>query len=247
MPERKRPEIKNFIYRFFSVLFTAGILFSQEFVVSAEKSDIEKRLEEQRASEIQTNQIPNWPFGPVVSADSAILMEANTGAILYAKDIHKREYPASTTKIMTSLLATELASLDDVITFSHDAVFDNPPGSSGIAMDVGQQLTLEQCLNAILIRSANEVCFAVAEHITGTTDWKVFAEVMNDRAKELGALNTHFVNPNGLPDENHYTTAYDLAMIGRAFFENEMLCKISLSRRMEIPASDTIPDRKSVV
>lgn len=244
MSERKRPEIKNFIYRFFSVLFTAGILFSQEFVVSAEKSDIEKRLEEQRASEIQTNQIPNWPFGPVVSADSAILMEANTGAILYAKDIHKREYPASTTKIMTSLLATELASLDDVITFSHDAVFDNPPGSSGIAMDVGQQLTLEQCLNAILIRSANEVCFAVAEHITGTTDWKVFAEVMNDRAKELGALNTHFVNPNGLPDENHYTTAYDLAMIGRAFFENEMLCKISLSRRMEIPASDTIPETK---
>ena len=107
MSERKKPEIKNFIYRFFSVLFTAGILFSQEFVVSAEKSDIEKRLEEQRASEIQTNQIPNWPFGPVVSADSAILMEANTGAILYAKDIHKREYPASTTKIMTALVALE--------------------------------------------------------------------------------------------------------------------------------------------
>lgn len=111
-------------------------------------------------------------------------------------------------------------------------------------MDVGQTLTMEQCLNAILIRSANEVCFAVAEHITGTTDWSVFAGIMNERAEELGCLNTNFVNPNGLPDENHYTTAYDLAMIGRAFFANEMLCRISLTRRLEIPASDTIPVAK---
>ena len=111
-------------------------------------------------------------------------------------------------------------------------------------MDVGQTLTMEQCLNAILIRSANEVSFAVAEHITDTTDWSVFADIMNRRAEELGCLNSHFTNPNGLPDEEHYTTAYDLAMIGRAFFANEMLCKISLTRRLEIPASDTVPVAK---
>lgn len=207
-------------------------------------AEIEARLEAQRAMPIQSNEVENWPVGPVVGAESAILIEAQTGTILYAKNIHQQEYPASTTKIITTLLAAELCELDEVVSFSRKAVFDNPPGSSGIAMDVGQALTMEQCLNAILIRSANEVAFAVAEHITGTTDWTVFADMMNKRAAELGALNTHFVNPNGLPDENHYTTAYDLAMIGRAFFDNEMLCKISLTRRLEIPASDRLPHAK---
>lgn len=220
-----------------------GMFLCQALPVSA-VTETEARLEAQRAMPIQSNEVENWPVGPVVGAESAILMEAETGAILYAKNIHQQEYPASTTKIITTLLATELCELDEIVSFSHDAVFDNPPGSSGIAMDVGQALTMEQCLNAILIRSANEVAFAVAEHITGTTDWTVFADMMNKRAAELGALNTHFVNPNGLPDEDHYTTAYDLAMMGRAFFDNEMLCKISLTRRLEIPASDRLPHTK---
>ena len=222
----------------------AGSMFLCQLLPVSAATDIELRLEAQRAMPIQSNEIENWPVGPVVGAESAILIEAETGAILYAKNIHQQEYPASTTKLMTTLLATELCGLDETVSFSHDAVFDNPPGSSGIAMDVGQALTMEQCLNAILIRSANEVAFAVAEHITGTTDWTVFADVMNKRAAELGALNTHFTNPNGLPDENHYTTAYDLAMMGRAFFANEMLCQITLTRRMEIPASDRLPQTK---
>lgn len=225
-------------------LCAAGIFLSQGIGARADELTNEERLELQRDMPIDSNQIPNWPTGPVVSAEAAILMDADTGTILYSKNIHQKEYPASTTKILTTLIATEMCSMDEVVTFSHDAVFDNPPGSSGIAMDVGQTLTMEQCLNAILIRSANEVCFAVAEHITGTTDWSVFADIMNERARELGCLNTNFVNPNGLPDENHYTTAYDLAMIGRAFFANEMLCRITLTRRLEIPASDTIPEAK---
>lgn len=227
-----------------AVFCAGGIFLSQGIGARAEELTNEERLELQRDMPVDSNLIPNWPAGPVVSAEAAILMDADTGTILYSKNIHQKEYPASTTKILTTLIATEMCSMDDVVTFSHDAVFDNPPGSSGIAMDVGQTLTMEQCLNAILIRSANEVCFAVAEHITGTTDWSVFAGIMNERAKELGCLNTNFVNPNGLPDENHYTTAYDLAMIGRAFFANEMLCRISLTRRLEIPASDTIPVAK---
>ncbi|MCM1025902.1 MAG: D-alanyl-D-alanine carboxypeptidase [Roseburia sp.] len=227
-----------------ALLCSVCLFFCDSLFLSAEELSNEERLELQREMPVQTNEIVNWPVGPIVSADAAILMEADTGTILYAKNIHKKEYPASTTKLLTTLMATELCSLDEVVTFSHDAVFDNPPGSSGIAMDVGQTLTMEQCLNAILIRSANEVSFAVAEHITGTTDWSVFADLMNERAEELGCLNSHFVNPNGLPDENHYTTAYDLAMIGRAFFANEMLCRISLTRRLEIPASDTIPVTK---
>lgn len=204
----------------------------------------EARLEKNLSMPVQSNQIESWPAGPAVGAEAAILIEAETGTVLYSKNIHWKEYPASTTKILTTLIAAERCEMDEIVEFSHDAVFDNPPGSSGIAMDVGQALTMEQCLQAILIRSANEVAFAVAEHISGTTDWSVFADMMNRRAEELGAINTHFTNPNGLPDENHYTTAYDLAMMGRAFFDNEMLCRITLTRRLEIPASDRLPHQK---
>ena len=225
--------------------FCALFLFlSQEYTVLADNMSAEERLEAQRAMPIASNQVPNWPAGPVVGAESAILIEAETGTILYEKNIHQKEYPASTTKILTALIASERCGMDEIVTFSHDAVFDTPRDSSHIAMDVGQELTMEQCLNAILIRSANEVCYATAEHITGTTDWSVFADIMNERADELGCLNSHFANPNGLPDENHYTTAYDLAMIGRAFFANEMLCKITLTRRMEFPATDKLPQGK---
>ncbi len=182
---------------------------------------------------IESNEIANWPTGPVVSAESAILMELETGTILYEKNIHAQEYPASTTKILTTLIAAEECSLDETVTFSHDAVFGIPTGSNHIAMNVGDTLTMEQCLQAILIRSANEVSYAVAEHIGGT--WDGFAEMMNQRAKELGCVDSNFVNPNGLPDENHYTSAYDLAMIGRAFFSNEMLCQITLTPTLYIP------------
>lgn len=204
-------------------------------------ADREDRLAQQRAMEVQSNEIPNWPVGPAVNAEAAILMDADTGTVLYSKNIHWKEYPASTTKILTALIVSERCRLDEIVKFSHDAVFDTPRDSSNIAMDVGQELTLEQSLQAVLICSANEVCYALAEHITHTTDWLVFAEIMNERAEELGCLNSHFVNPNGLPDENHYTTAYDLAMIGRAFFDNEMLCRITTTRRMEFPATDKLP------
>lgn len=237
---------KPFINRCLSmiIIFTGAASFFFHSALEVFASQAELTLETNRAMPIQSNEVANWPTGPVVGAESAILMELETGAVLYAKNIHMQEYPASTTKLLTTLIASERCSMDEIVTFSHDAVFDTPRDSSHIAMDVGQELTMEQCLNAILIRSANEVSFAVAEHITDTTDWSVFAGIMNERAAELGCLNSHFVNPNGLPDEDHYTTAYDLAMIGRAFFSNEMLCKITLTRRMEFPVTDKLPQGK---
>lgn len=185
----------------------------------------EQNIAANQAIPIESNEVANWPTGPIVSAESAILMELETGAILYEKNIHAREYPASTTKILTSLIASEECSLDETVSFSHEAVFSIPVGSNHVAMNEGDTLTMEKCLQAILIRSANEVSYAVAEHIGGS--WDNFAEMMNNRAAELGCVDSHFVNPNGLPNENHYTSAYDLAMIGRAFFSNEMLCQIT--------------------
>lgn len=201
----------------------------------------EDNMAAHQAVPVESNQIAGWPQGPTVSARSAILMELETGTILYSKNIHNKEYPASTTKILTALIASEECEMNEMVTFSHDAIYDTPYDSNHIALDVGESITMEQCLNAILIRSANEVSFGVAEHISGTS-WEDFAPIMNERAKELGALNSNFVNPNGLPDENHYTTAYDLAMIGRAFFSNEILCNMTTTRMLKIPASDTQPD-----
>ncbi len=231
---------KKYIFRQFircvaSALTVCLCLGSIPLNVSATAAK-EAQLAANRALPVQSNQIANWPAGPIVSAESAILMELDTGVILYEKNIHSRQYPASTTKILTSLIAAEECSLDETVSFSHDAVFGIPAGSNHVAMDVGDTLPMETCLQAILIRSANEVSYAVAEHISGS--WSGFSEKMNERAKELGCVDSNFVNPNGLPDENHYTSAYDLAMIGRAFFSNDMLCQITQMPLLYIDKED---------
>lgn len=216
-----------------------SLLCTQTLTVSAGIK--EDNIAANRAVPVESNLVENWPTGPIVNAESAILLEANTGTILYEKNIHEKQYPASTTKILTTLIAHETCTMDELVSFSQDAVFDIDRGSNHIAIDPGEKLTMEDCLKAILIRSANEVSLAVAEHISGGA-WEEFAPIMNARAKELGCLNSNFVNPNGLPNEDHYTTAYDLAMIGKAFFANETLCKITLSPLLEIAASEYQPD-----
>jgi len=217
-------------------ILCAGILFMFQGNVSHAELSKEERIAAHQAMIVESNQVSNWPQGPVVSAESAILMELNTGTILYEKNIHEHQYPASTTKILTTLIAAEKSSLNEAVEFSYDAVFDTPRDSNHIAMNPGDTLTMEQCLNAILIRSANEVSYAVAEHVGGTRE--NFSQMMNDRAKELGCVDSNFVNPNGLPDDNHYTSAYDLAMIGRAFFANEMLCRITTTQKLVIPKAE---------
>lgn len=201
------------------------------------EADAAKRL----AEPIASNDIPNWPTGPVVGAQGAILIEAQTGTILYAKNIHEKLYPASTTKILTSLVAIENSSLSDTVTFSQNAVFSIEKASSNMGMDPGQELTMEQCLHGILIMSANEVCNAVAEHVGGSIE--NFVKMMNEKASALGCLNSNFVTTNGLQDVNHYTTAYDLAQIARAFFENETLAKISGIRYEVLEPTEKQPDR----
>ncbi len=203
----------------------------------------EERIAANQAIKVRTNHVTDWPEGPIVSAESAILMEAESGVILYDKNIHQQEYPASTTKILTTLIAAEECEMDEWVTFSHKAVFDVPYDSNHIAMDEGEKLTMEDCLKAILMRSANEVSYAVAEHIC-EGDWENFAPIMNERAKELGALNSNFVNPNGLPDETHVTTAYDLAMIGREFFKQEILCEMTTTRMLHILPTEFQTDEK---
>lgn len=189
---------------------------------------------------IQSNEFDQWPDGPAIGAEGAILMEANTGTILYAKNIDEKLYPASTTKILTCLIGAEECQMDEVVTLSSEAVFSIPRDSSNVGLDVGEQITVEQCLYAILVGSANEAANALAEHVSGSID--AFVEKMNEKAAELGCTNSHFVTTNGLHDENHYTTPHDLAIIAQAFFSNDTLCKMSSTPTYYIPQSATQPD-----
>lgn len=220
-------------------LFTC-FFHSYKLTAYATLDDFAAASEERKLLPIQSDETENWPAGPRVSAQAAILMDANTGVILYAKNIDEKLYPASTTKILTCLLAIENGNLDDMVDFSTEAVFSVPVGGSNMGMDAGESITLEECLYGILVASANEVSNAVAEHIGGSID--DFVSLMNEKAEELGCKNSHFKNTNGLFDEDHYTTAYDLATIGKAFFQNELLCKISSTARYHFEPSETQPD-----
>ncbi len=160
----------------------------------------------------------NWPDAPQLPSEIAILMDADTGAILYEKNAHQKAYPASTTKLMTGLLTVENCNLDEIVNTSYAAVSSITLEDSNIGAKVGEEFTVEQSLYALLVHSANETAYALAEHVGG--DLPSFVMMMNMRAEELGALNTHFNNASGLHDQHHYTTAYDLAMIGRGCLNN---------------------------
>lgn len=177
-----------------------------------------------------------------LDADAAILIDATTGEILYEKNPYKKEYPASITKLMTMLLAFENCSLDETVTFSRNAVYSIEPGSSNIGIDQGEELTVEQCLYGIMLQSANEVSNGIAEHIDGSME--EFAKHMTQRAKELGAQNTNFVNANGLHDENHYTTAYDMALIAKELLKYPEFKEILGSTYYEIPPTNIQPETR---
>lgn len=178
----------------------------------------------------------NDPNAPAIVANSAIVMDAKTGTILYSKNEHTRCYPASITKVMTCLVALEHANMTDTITFSNEAIWGIERDSNHIALDVGEQITVEQCFYGILLQSANEASWGMAEYVAGSME--EFAEMMNTKAEELGCLDTHFTNSHGLHDDNHYTTAYDMALITQAAIQNPMFRTIDETRYYQIPPTN---------
>lgn len=182
---------------------------------------------------VQTDTLANWPQGPAIYAESGILVDLDTQEILYSKNIDKQLYPASITKVMTTLVAIESSSPEEPVTFSQHALDSIEWDSSNIGCRLNETLTMEQCWYAMMLNSANEVCCGVAEHISGSIE--AFVEKMNQKAAELGCTNTHFSNPNGLPDETHYTTAHDMALIANAAYQNETFRQVFSTRQYEIP------------
>lgn len=187
----------------------------------------------------------SFPEAPDITDETGVLMELESGQVLFDKGMDEIRYPASTTKVMTALLILEsIEDLNQTVTFTDVILPDLAPGNSTINAQVGETLTVEQCLYAIMLASANEVCTQMAVQIAGSVNG--FVAMMNQRAQELGCKNTHFVNANGLPDPNHYTTAYDLALILAEAVKNESFCKIAGAAKYTIPVTNKTPYERNL-
>lgn len=181
--------------------------------------------------------IPSNIFAIEINSPSAILIDANTGRILYEKNSNEKAFPASTTKILTAILVLENCNLNEEVTASYNAIMSVPVGGSNAAIKVDEKLTIKDLLKALLVCSANEAANILAEHVGGSIE--SFVNMMNTRAKELGANNTNFINANGLHDDNHYSTAYDLAIMAKYAMDNFPTFKEVVSIiRFRLPITD---------
>jgi len=169
-------------------------------------------------------------------SQACVVMDIETGTIIYYKNMDDVHYPASTTKILTTLLALENGNLSDTITFSENAINSITSDSTHIGLSAGEQLTLEQTLYAVMLESANEAANGAAEYVSGSVT--AFAEKMNAYAADIGCKNTHFTNANGLHDDNHYTTAYDLALIASKAAKNPIFLTITGTSEYVIPGTN---------
>lgn len=168
-----------------------------------------------------------------IDSKSAILIDMNTGKILYGKNIHERHYPASTTKILTTILALEKGSLSDTVKVGVDPTLVEP---SKIYLKAGEKIKLKDLIYAALLPSANDAAVAIAEDIGGTVSG--FANLMNKKAKAIGCVDSHFVTPNGLFNKNHYTSAYDMALIARYAMQNSIFRKIVSTKNYSISSTN---------
>ena len=190
-----------------------------------------------------TDSIEGWVKAPQIEGESAILVDMLSGTVLYSKNADKAQYPASITKIMTGLLGCENLDPSAKFTMTESAARSiTESNSSSIYADTGEEFTIEQALMAVMLQSANEMTLAVAELTSGST--KKFVEQMNLKARQLGCTNTHFNNPNGLPDETHYTTASDMAKIARAAWFNLTFRRFVTTGYYEIPPTNKFAETR---
>lgn len=209
--------LKKFITGLLLIAFSFSIVNSNPIIIKADEKT-------------------TWPSGPGIYGEAAVLIDASTGTVLYNKKADKTMYPASITKIMTALLTIENCNMDEKVVFSEYAINSLEYDAMHAECQIGEEMTVKECLYALMLTSANEVATALGEHIAGSE--KDFAKMMNDRAKKAGAKNTNFVNANGLHDPNHYVTAYDMAMITRAASQYSVFNDIVNSTAYTIPTNN---------
>ena len=174
--------------------------------------------------------------GPTITSESAIVVEVSTGRIIYEKNSTKQMYPASTTKILTAILTIEKCNLSDIVTISETALENIPQGYVTCGLVAGEQLTINDLLYALMLPSANDAAYVLAEHIGGSVEG--FAEIMNLKATEIGCTSTHFVNPNGIHADDHYSSAYDLYLIANYAMKNKTFRDIVATKEYTLPATE---------
>ncbi|MBP3879965.1 MAG: D-alanyl-D-alanine carboxypeptidase [Lachnospiraceae bacterium] len=189
-----------------------------------------------RASDPLTNHLTNWPQMSDINEDSAVLMDADNGAILYSLNRDTQRIPASITKIMTCLLVLEGTEMSDVVTMTEAGMAEAYSGSANVNPVLGEEFTVEQCLYMMMLKSANDIAAELAVFTAGSV--QAFCDRMNERAAQIGCTGTHFNNPNGLPGDDHYTTAYDMALIMRECLRNDSFRQIIATTRYTVPPTN---------
>lgn len=179
-----------------------------------------------------------------IYSDAAILIDFKTETVLYSKNSEEKMYPASTTKILTAILALEKCNLDDIVTVSKSAISSIPPGYSSAYLSDGEKISVNDLITVFLVHSANDAGYVLAEHISGSIN--EFSNLMNEKALDIGCKNTHFTNPSGIHDENHYTTAYDLALIAKYCMQNPKFRNIVSMKNCTIDSTNKFGIRKYV-
>ena len=235
---------ENLYRSILSLLLVFCLAMSGAAAVWAEEDAAEEETEyipEEYYDPIQTNELAGWPQGDAVPAGAAVVMDLDTGAFLYSKNATQTRYPASITKIMTALVTLEHASLEDRITFS-EIVYNIESDSSHAGIQPGETMTIEQALNALMLESANDVANGLAEYVAGSISG--FSDLMNEKAAQLGCVNTHFANPHGLHQEDHYTCAYDMALIAQAAYENTEFRRLASTCTFNCPKTNKTPDER---
>ncbi|MCI8886508.1 MAG: D-alanyl-D-alanine carboxypeptidase [Hungatella sp.] len=188
---------------------------------------------------------PDWPSDTGIMAEAGIVMDMDSGTILFGQNIHVAYAPASITKLLTALVVVENSSLDDVVIFSHDAVYNVEAGSGNkLALEEGDQISVKDCLYMMMLLSSNQSANALAEHVAGSRE--EFVNMMNERIARLGCKESHFANPSGLNDTEQYVTAYDMALISAAAFDNETVLEISSTRRYTVGPTINNPEGANI-
>lgn len=219
-----------------TAIFLAFILlFSYVMPVHATAGD---NGEEATTEHPETTEYPDDPSRqPDLVANAAIIMDAASGQILYEKNAHEKKYPASITKIMTILLALEAeVDFNETITMSENSIWGVERDSTLLGLDVGEKVTMGDLMYATMVMSANECAYAIAEYVGG--DIETFAGMMNDKAAALGCENTHFVTPNGLHDDEHYTTPYDMALITKEALKYDQFRELAQTLSYTVPETN---------
>ena len=254
---------QNRIKRLLAVLMASGLIVSGlisnpvvveatgtvEDSVSGEDKELTPEEKQQKEYEetlkkayelpVQTNELEGWPQAVGTYGDAAIVMDAESGAILYAKNMDKQEYPASITKLLTALLVYEYDAMNLSVEITPECQECLGLGYAHIGSDVGDILTMDQAMHAMLLASSNDIAYAIGETIAKSQgeDYAWFIERMNQRCKELGGVNSNFINTNGVFDESHYSCALDMALIGKELFKYPEFFEVCQTLQYTIPAS----------